>query len=197
MARAEGWPVPVFEHKRQTDANYERCTRLLHDHHGDVRAAFASHNLRSLGYAIAYGRSKGIPDDGYEVQMLYGMAEPLHRAVARDGPARCGCTPRWASWCRAWRTSCGGCWRTPPTRASCATASPRGAPSTRCWRRPTSSACPTARGPAHRRPPIPAAPRRVRARAAGRVAAGDGAGHVRRGRAAGGRRTGCCCGCRR
>src|SRR5262249_22641846 len=46
-ARAEGWPVPVFERKAETDANYERCTRDLHDHHGAVRAAFASHNLRS------------------------------------------------------------------------------------------------------------------------------------------------------
>ncbi|MEA2827708.1 MAG: RHH-type transcriptional regulator, proline utilization regulon repressor / proline dehydrogenase [Actinomycetota bacterium] len=85
LAQAEGWPVPVFQRKAETDANYERCTRLLHDHHGAVRAAFGSHNLRSLGYAIAYGRSKGIPDAGYEVQLLYGMAEPLHSAVRRMG----------------------------------------------------------------------------------------------------------------
>ena len=85
VARAEGWPSPVFEHKGETDANYERCTRLLHDHHGSVRAAFASHNLRSLAYAIAYGRAKGIPDSGYEIQMLYGMAEPIHAAIRRLG----------------------------------------------------------------------------------------------------------------
>jgi RHH-type proline utilization regulon transcriptional repressor/proline dehydrogenase/delta 1-pyrroline-5-carboxylate dehydrogenase len=85
ISRAEGWPVPVFEHKDQTDANYERCVRLLHDHHGTVRAAFASHNLRSLAYAITYGRSKGIPDSGYEIQMLYGMAEPIHAAIRRLG----------------------------------------------------------------------------------------------------------------
>jgi RHH-type proline utilization regulon transcriptional repressor/proline dehydrogenase/delta 1-pyrroline-5-carboxylate dehydrogenase len=84
-ATAEGWPVPVFEHKDQTDANYERCVRLLHDHHGAVRAAFASHNLRSLAYAITYARDKGIPDAGYEVQMLYGMAEPIHAAIRRLG----------------------------------------------------------------------------------------------------------------
>ena len=84
-ARAEGWPVPVFEHKGETDANFERCVRLLHDHHGEVRAAFGSHNLRSLAYAITYARSKGIPDTGYEVQMLYGMAEPMHAAIRRLG----------------------------------------------------------------------------------------------------------------
>lgn len=85
LARAEGWPSPVFEHKDETDANYERCARLLHDHHGSVRAAFASHNLRSLAYAITYGRAKGIPDSGYEIQMLYGMAEPIHAAIRRLG----------------------------------------------------------------------------------------------------------------
>src|SRR4051794_19598667 len=84
-AKAAGWPVPVFEHKDETDANYERCARLLQDHHGEVRAAFASHNLRSLAYAITYGRSLGIPDTGYEIQMLYGMAEPMHAAVRRLG----------------------------------------------------------------------------------------------------------------
>ena len=84
-ARAEGWPVPVFEDKAETDANYERCVRLLHDHHGEVRAAFGSHNLRSLAYAVTYARHKGIPDTGYEVQMLYGMAEPMHAAMRRLG----------------------------------------------------------------------------------------------------------------
>ena len=82
---AEGWPVPVFEHKAETDANFERCVRLLHDHHGEVRAAFGSHNLRSLAYAVTYARAKGIPDTGYELQMLHGMAEPIHAAIRRLG----------------------------------------------------------------------------------------------------------------
>jgi RHH-type proline utilization regulon transcriptional repressor/proline dehydrogenase/delta 1-pyrroline-5-carboxylate dehydrogenase len=84
-AKAEGWPVPVYERKAETDANYERCVRLLHDHHGEVRAAFGSHNLRSLAYAISEARARGIPDTGYEVQMLYGMAEPMHAAIRRLG----------------------------------------------------------------------------------------------------------------
>jgi RHH-type proline utilization regulon transcriptional repressor/proline dehydrogenase/delta 1-pyrroline-5-carboxylate dehydrogenase len=85
VARAEGWPVPVYERKEETDANFERCARLLHDHHGEVRAAFGSHNLRSLAYAVEYARSQGIPDHGYEIQMLHGMAEPVHAAVRNLG----------------------------------------------------------------------------------------------------------------
>jgi RHH-type proline utilization regulon transcriptional repressor/proline dehydrogenase/delta 1-pyrroline-5-carboxylate dehydrogenase len=85
LAQAEGWPVPVFEHKDQTDANFERCVRLLHDHHDEVRAAFGTHNLRSLAYAVEYARAWGIPDNGYEIQMLHGMAETVHAAVRRLG----------------------------------------------------------------------------------------------------------------
>jgi RHH-type proline utilization regulon transcriptional repressor/proline dehydrogenase/delta 1-pyrroline-5-carboxylate dehydrogenase len=85
VAEAAGWPVPVYEHKAETDLNYEHCTRILHAHHGQVRAAFASHNLRSLAYAIETARLAGIPDNGYEVQLLYGMAEPVHEAIRRLG----------------------------------------------------------------------------------------------------------------
>jgi RHH-type transcriptional regulator, proline utilization regulon repressor / proline dehydrogenase / delta 1-pyrroline-5-carboxylate dehydrogenase len=84
-ARAAGWPSPLYENKAETDANYERCSRLLHDHHGQVRAAFASHNLRSLAYAAIYAKSIGIPDTGYEMQMLYGMAEPIQAAMRQLG----------------------------------------------------------------------------------------------------------------
>jgi RHH-type proline utilization regulon transcriptional repressor/proline dehydrogenase/delta 1-pyrroline-5-carboxylate dehydrogenase len=85
IASAAGWPCPVFEHKGETDANYERCVRLLHDHHGEVRAAFASHNMRAIAYAVAYARGKGIPDLGYELQMLHGMASPMQAAVQKMG----------------------------------------------------------------------------------------------------------------
>ncbi|MBO0886648.1 MAG: proline dehydrogenase family protein, partial [Acidimicrobiales bacterium] len=85
QAEAEGWPAPVFADKGQTDANYERCTRLLHEHHGEVRSAFGSHNLRSLAYAVTDARHRGIPDSGYELQLLYGMAEPVSAALQRLG----------------------------------------------------------------------------------------------------------------
>ena len=85
VARAEGWPVPVFEEKAQTDANYERCARHLIDNAGAVRPAFASHNLRSLAYGLASARAAGLPDGAIELQMLYGMAEPMHAALRSMG----------------------------------------------------------------------------------------------------------------
>src|SRR5207244_8145732 len=55
------------------------------DHAGGVRPAFGSHNLRSLAYAIAYTRARGLPPEAVEHQLLYGMAEPVHAALARLG----------------------------------------------------------------------------------------------------------------
>src|SRR5690606_34550906 len=85
QAQAAGWPIPVYERKRDTDENYERCTRLLHDHHGRLRAAFGSHNVRSIAHAVAEARARGIGDNGYEIQLLHGMAEPLHAALTQLG----------------------------------------------------------------------------------------------------------------
>jgi RHH-type transcriptional regulator, proline utilization regulon repressor / proline dehydrogenase / delta 1-pyrroline-5-carboxylate dehydrogenase len=81
IARAEGWPVPVFEVKAETDANYERCARYLVAHAGTVRPAFASHNLRSLAYGLACAQKAGLPEGAVELQLLYGMAEPVHAAL--------------------------------------------------------------------------------------------------------------------
>ncbi len=84
-ARSVDWPVPVFEHKWQTDANFEVCTRFLLKHHELLRPAIASHNVRSLAHAIAVARHLGIPPAGLELQMLYGMADEAKQALVDMG----------------------------------------------------------------------------------------------------------------
>ena len=84
-AKQKGWPVPVFLDKAETDANYERLTRLLLENHDIVDAAFGSHNIRSLAHAIVLAKELGIPNHGYEIQMLYGMGEPVRKAVIQNG----------------------------------------------------------------------------------------------------------------
>lgn len=85
VASAEGWPTPVFERKAETDASYEACVELLLAHAGAVRPVFGSHNLRSIAYAIAAARRRGLPAHAIEHQLLYGMAEPVHAALTRLG----------------------------------------------------------------------------------------------------------------
>lgn len=81
----EGWPIPVFSHKWETDASYERCTEILLDHHKFIRTAIGSHNVRSIAYAMAYAQSKRLEKSAIEFQMLYGMAEPMKAAAQQMG----------------------------------------------------------------------------------------------------------------
>ena len=85
IAASHGWPSPVFETKAHTDANYERCARFLVDNAGVIRPAFGSHNIRTLAYAITAARSRGLHETAVELQLLYGMAEPIHGALRRLG----------------------------------------------------------------------------------------------------------------
>ncbi|HKB35712.1 MAG TPA: proline dehydrogenase family protein, partial [Gemmataceae bacterium] len=81
FAHEQGWPVPVFEHKPETDANYERCTELLMRNHHLLRPALGSHNVRSLAHGLALAQHLNLPPGRCEIQMLYGMAEPIKDAL--------------------------------------------------------------------------------------------------------------------
>src|SRR5206468_6478235 len=39
----------------------------------------------SLAHAIVLAKELGIPNHGYEIQMLYGMGEPVRKAVIQNG----------------------------------------------------------------------------------------------------------------
>jgi proline dehydrogenase len=84
-ARQHGWPTPVFEHKADTDRNFEALTRRLLDARPAVRVAIASHNLRSVSHAIAYNRLCGGRDEDLELQVLRGLGDPLQAAIAAQG----------------------------------------------------------------------------------------------------------------
>jgi RHH-type proline utilization regulon transcriptional repressor/proline dehydrogenase/delta 1-pyrroline-5-carboxylate dehydrogenase len=84
-ARLEGWPVPVHEVKAESDASFERLTRLFLAHAGTVDLAVGSHNIRSVANALATRDALGLPRGQLELQLLYGMAGPLVRALAERG----------------------------------------------------------------------------------------------------------------
>jgi RHH-type proline utilization regulon transcriptional repressor/proline dehydrogenase/delta 1-pyrroline-5-carboxylate dehydrogenase len=84
-AQQHGWPTPVFEHKGDTDRNFEHLTRRLLDARPALRVAVASHNLRSVAHAIAYNRLAGGRDEDLELQILRGLGDPLQTAIASQG----------------------------------------------------------------------------------------------------------------
>jgi RHH-type proline utilization regulon transcriptional repressor/proline dehydrogenase/delta 1-pyrroline-5-carboxylate dehydrogenase len=85
LAQQLGWPVPVWSRKWQSDAAYERHTRFLIAQVPWLRPALGSHNVRSLAHALAAAQLAGLPPRTVELQMLYGMADPVKEALVAMG----------------------------------------------------------------------------------------------------------------
>jgi RHH-type proline utilization regulon transcriptional repressor/proline dehydrogenase/delta 1-pyrroline-5-carboxylate dehydrogenase len=84
-AKSNGWPVPVFQKKWQSDANFERATRFALQNVAHLRPALGSHNIRSLAHGMAAAEILEVPQDVLELQMLYGMADPQKQAIVARG----------------------------------------------------------------------------------------------------------------
>jgi RHH-type proline utilization regulon transcriptional repressor/proline dehydrogenase/delta 1-pyrroline-5-carboxylate dehydrogenase len=85
IAAQNGWPIPVFTRKWDTDANFERLTDFLLHNRERLRPALGSHNVRSLAFALARAQTMNLPPGALEIQMLYGMAEPLQNTLVSMG----------------------------------------------------------------------------------------------------------------
>src|SRR3954452_13378513 len=84
-AAQNGWRVPVWLQKPESDANFEACTRILLENEDIVTSAFGSHNVRSIAHAQALAEQLGIDKSRFEFQLLYGMAGPIKRAIVEMG----------------------------------------------------------------------------------------------------------------
>lgn len=83
--RQAGWPLPLFEHKAETDIQYERLIPMLFEHSDLIRPAFGTHNLRTLAAIEAHAESRGLAPETREYQMIFGMAEPFQQAMVKLG----------------------------------------------------------------------------------------------------------------
>lgn len=84
-AEQRRWSIPVYTIKQESDANYELCAEYLLSNFKYIRAAFASHNVRSVAAAIIAAEKLGVPKEGFEIQMLYGMADPIKKSLVEMG----------------------------------------------------------------------------------------------------------------
>ncbi len=85
LSRRDGWPLPVWPHKQQTDRSFELCLNKLFQAHTRLRPAVATHNVRSIALAMALAEESGAGRDGFEFQMLYGMGDALRSAIVEMG----------------------------------------------------------------------------------------------------------------
>jgi len=76
---------PVWTRKWESDACFERMSRTMLEHADVIRPAFASHNVRSLAVAYVTAEALGLTPRHYEMQMLYGMGDPLKQAMVDMG----------------------------------------------------------------------------------------------------------------
>jgi RHH-type proline utilization regulon transcriptional repressor/proline dehydrogenase/delta 1-pyrroline-5-carboxylate dehydrogenase len=79
------WDFPLWSKKESSDAQYEHLSRVLLDNHALCLPAFGSHNIRSLSHACCYAEEIGLSPKDFEVQVLYGMAEPIAQAFTDRG----------------------------------------------------------------------------------------------------------------
>jgi RHH-type proline utilization regulon transcriptional repressor/proline dehydrogenase/delta 1-pyrroline-5-carboxylate dehydrogenase len=83
IADQNGWDVPVYSQKSESDENYETCTRTLLNAFPHIELAVGSHNIRSISHALAYAEALGLPENSLEIQMLYGMADPFKETLVK------------------------------------------------------------------------------------------------------------------
>ncbi len=84
-AKQKNWPIPVFTRKPETDAQFEHLAEYILSNHDHVYFACASHNIRSISYVMEMTKELNVPRSSYEFQILYGMAEPVRKALLKAG----------------------------------------------------------------------------------------------------------------
>ena len=82
-ARQNGWPVPVWDIKAESDAAFERQARKILVNHRTCHFACASHNIRTVSAVMELARELKVPNERYEFQVLYGMAEPVRKGIQK------------------------------------------------------------------------------------------------------------------
>jgi len=91
-ALQNGWPVPVYTVKQESDLAFERFSENILRNHDICHFAVASHNVRSVCAVIEMAKMLNVPQSRYEFQSLYGMAEPFRNALLKmTGQVRLYC----------------------------------------------------------------------------------------------------------
>lgn len=73
----------AFPAKSDVDANYIECMERLLER-GNY-PGIATHDVRILAHAQAFAKTRGIPAERFEFQMLYGVRRDLQYRLRRDG----------------------------------------------------------------------------------------------------------------
>ncbi|MFV0423040.1 L-glutamate gamma-semialdehyde dehydrogenase [Oleidesulfovibrio sp.] len=81
IAKQNGWEIPVWVHKPESDMCFERMTRTILQNSDICYYACGSHNIRTIAATMEMAKELNVPEDRYEFQVLYGMAEPVRKGL--------------------------------------------------------------------------------------------------------------------
>jgi RHH-type transcriptional regulator, proline utilization regulon repressor / proline dehydrogenase / delta 1-pyrroline-5-carboxylate dehydrogenase len=82
-AKQNDWKIPVWTIKAESDAAYERQARMILENSAICHFAAASHNIRTISAVMEIAHELNVPDERYEFQVLYGMAEPVRKGILK------------------------------------------------------------------------------------------------------------------
>jgi len=82
-AKQNGWEIPVWTIKAESDAAFERQAYRILENHQTCHLACASHNIRSVSAVMEMAKALKVPEERYEFQVLYGMAEPVRKGIQK------------------------------------------------------------------------------------------------------------------
>jgi len=85
LAAQHGLPVPVYLNKAETDAAFERLATTILQNHGLCYLECGSHNIRSISAVLEGARALNVPEERFEFQTLFGMAEPVRKGLRKAG----------------------------------------------------------------------------------------------------------------
>jgi len=81
IAKQNGWDIPVWTVKAESDAAFERQARVILENHDICHFGCASHNIRTIAAVMETAKELNVPEERYEFQVLYGMAEPVRKGL--------------------------------------------------------------------------------------------------------------------
>jgi len=81
IAKQNGWEVPVYTVKAESDMAFERIAKMIMENHDICHFACASHNIRTISAVQEMASALNVPESRLEFQVLYGMAEPVRKGL--------------------------------------------------------------------------------------------------------------------
>ena len=73
----------AFPRKADVNQSYKRLSEMLLS--GGVYPALATHDPEMIEHVLAFAKRRGIPKDGFEFQMLYGIRRDLQQQLVASG----------------------------------------------------------------------------------------------------------------